>query len=183
MAENHPYVGMLVDMGFLKNDAIKAISNLGETNADNIDNIIEEIGRIQDAMSVDESSETKQGEQKTEEAPKSESQPQSTEKSRADVLQAQLEKSKQDQEKLKQKNLEIEARAEKARQARIEKEKQEKIAAEKHRRNQGTKMQSDRRDFEDQEMKKLQQKIESLHYLLIYFKRDFFSNIYVFDSC
>lgn len=191
MAENHPYVGMLVDMGFLKNDIIKAINNLGENQADNIDNIIDEIGRVQDAMSVDEESvketpksqETEtnlietaaQEENKTEQSapnPTIDSANQPTQntnistttdpaKSHLTTLEQNLADSKKRQEELKRKNAEIEARAEQARLQRIEREKKEKVDAEKNRRKQGGKMQEDQRLFDQQEMEKTQAKLKA----------------------
>merc|ERR1719220_2873203 len=110
-------------------------------------------------MSIDEASSQQDEEQKEKDSASSSAS--APKKSHIETHEENLKIAKQKQEELKKKNAEIEARAELARNARVEKEKQDKVAAEKHRRNQGTKMQEDRRTFEEQEIIKTQAKLKA----------------------
>jgi len=186
MAENHPFLEMLTSMGFEKQKCINVMNRVGLENA-NIEQLVIALtsepkpqpelnlsSEIQNKAATNQET-TSQDSTKmntstsslpTSEQLKNELQQASQTKStptsaleaaqnRANNRQAQIEA-----EERRQRNAEIDARANAARLARIEREKLEAHAKEQHRRAEGRKMMGVNNDLDDQEMKRTKRKME-----------------------
>lgn len=155
---DHPMNEMLLGMGFDQTIIQQAITNIGSPASDNIDNILTEIEKLQDQPAQTEDDSAKNDDPKNEatESSKTEDK-QEPEMTLLQKREQELKAAKLRQAELKRKNAEIEAKATEAR--RLEKEKEEARQMELNRRKQGQKMGEDRKIFDDQEARKLQDKI------------------------